>query len=254
MERDVGAMAGDDFHPTFLRNATAFGASPRMRFDIVLNNLMGVAWTTRRGANDVRRLALATARPHPRHSAVVGEVLAAPAEAIHGQILNVGSDEQNYRVREIAEIVAAAVPGCTTHFGPRERRQPELPGQLREDRSRCSRRSHARGMPRPARPSSPRSSARIGLDEELFTSRGFTRLDQLQPPAHDRPARRAAPLAGARSGDRRHVVGAGSGREPDEVHRDAPAVGRSSSISNGARTIEDSSRGCSARTSSRNTA
>ena len=47
VERDVGAMADDDFSPTFLRNATAYGASPRMRFDIVLNNLAGLAWTTR---------------------------------------------------------------------------------------------------------------------------------------------------------------------------------------------------------------
>ena len=47
VERDVGAMADDEFSPTFLRNATAYGASPRMRFDIVLNNLSGLAWTTR---------------------------------------------------------------------------------------------------------------------------------------------------------------------------------------------------------------
>jgi nucleoside-diphosphate-sugar epimerase len=47
VERDVTALADDDFSPTFMRNATAFGASPRMRFDIVLNNLSGLAWTTR---------------------------------------------------------------------------------------------------------------------------------------------------------------------------------------------------------------
>ena len=48
VERDVCALADDDFSPTFLRNATAFGASPRMRFDIVLNNLAGLAWTTKK--------------------------------------------------------------------------------------------------------------------------------------------------------------------------------------------------------------
>ena len=67
VERDVAALADDDFSPTFMRNATAFGASPRMRFDIVLNNLVGLAWTTKRDRHDERRLAVAPARPRPRH-------------------------------------------------------------------------------------------------------------------------------------------------------------------------------------------
>ena len=178
VEHDVGALAGDDFHPTFLRNATAFGASPRMRFDIVLNNLMGIAWTT----GEVRMTSDGSPwRPlvHIRDiSAVVAEVLQAPAESIHGQILNVGSEEQNYRVREIAEIVSAAVPGCTTTFGPasadnrsyrvRFNKLGEvLPG------FRCAWDAKAGAAELAA------VFDRIGLDEALFTSRGFTRLDQL---------------------------------------------------------------------------
>ncbi len=118
VERDVTALADDGFSPTFLRNATAFGASPRMRFDIVLNNLAGLAWTTGRIAMTsdgspwrpmVHALDIAQA---------VGLVLEAPRDRVHAEVLNVGSDEQNYQVREIAEKVAAAFPGCETTFGP----------------------------------------------------------------------------------------------------------------------------------------
>jgi len=178
VERDVSAMADDDFHPTFLRNATAFGASPRMRFDIVLNNLMGVAWTT----GEVRMTSDGSPwRPlvHIRDiSAAVAAVLDAPAEAIHGQILNTGSEEQNYRVREIAEIVSAAVPGSTTSFGPASTDNRSY--RVRFDKIgdvlpafRCAWNAEAGAAELAA------VFGRIGLDESLFTYRGFTRLDQL---------------------------------------------------------------------------
>jgi nucleoside-diphosphate-sugar epimerase len=118
VERDVTALADDDFSPTFLRNATAFGASPRMRFDIVLNNLSGLAWTT-------GKIAMTSDGSPWRplvHALDIGKaircVLESPRDVVHGQIYNVGSDEQNYQVRDIAERVAAAFPGCTTTFGP----------------------------------------------------------------------------------------------------------------------------------------
>ncbi|MBM7330408.1 SDR family oxidoreductase, partial [Agrobacterium sp. S2] len=117
VERDVTALADDDFSPTFLRNATAFGASPRQRFDIVLNNLAGLAWTTHRIAMTsdgtpwrplVHGLDIAKA---------IRAVLDAPRESVHGQVLNVGADANNYTVREIAETVGAEFPGCEVSFG-----------------------------------------------------------------------------------------------------------------------------------------
>jgi nucleoside-diphosphate-sugar epimerase len=118
VERDVKKMADKQFCPTFLRNATAYGASPRMRFDIVLNNLAGLAWTT----GEIKM----TSDGSPWRPLVHGldiaravtEVLAAPVDAVHNEVFNVGDTSHNYRVREIAEVVAESFPGCRVTFGP----------------------------------------------------------------------------------------------------------------------------------------
>ena len=118
VERDVTALADDDFSPTFLRNSTAYGASPRMRFDIVLNNLAGLAWTT-------KKIAMTSDgtpwRPLVHILDICRAILCAveaPQEAIHGQIFNVGRSDANYRIREVAETVAEVFPGCELTFGP----------------------------------------------------------------------------------------------------------------------------------------
>jgi nucleoside-diphosphate-sugar epimerase len=117
VERDVTKLADDEFSPTFLRNATAFGASPRMRFDVVLNNLSGLAWTT----NRISMTSDGTPWRPLVHILDIAEaincVLAAPRESIHAEVFNVGDSRQNYRVRDIAEIVADAFPGCELSFG-----------------------------------------------------------------------------------------------------------------------------------------
>jgi len=117
VERDVQPMAGDDFEPCFLRNATAYGASPRQRFDIVLNDLSGLAWTTK----EIKLTSDGTPWRPLVHALdmcqAVHQSLIAPSETIRGQIFNVGSNDQNYRVREIAEIVAAEFPGCSLSIG-----------------------------------------------------------------------------------------------------------------------------------------
>src|ERR1700736_875703 len=90
VERDVKALAAEDFSPTFLRNATAYGASPRMRFDIVLNNLAGLAWTTKR----IAMVSDGTPWRPLVHALDIGKAIAcaldAPRETVHNQIFNVG--------------------------------------------------------------------------------------------------------------------------------------------------------------------
>ncbi len=117
VEHDVSAMAGDDFAPCFLRNATAYGASPRQRFDIVLNDLCGLAWTTK----EIKLQSDGTPWRPLVHALDIAQAihlsLTAPAETIRGQIFNVGSSEQNYRVIDIAKIVAEEFPGCELTVG-----------------------------------------------------------------------------------------------------------------------------------------
>jgi nucleoside-diphosphate-sugar epimerase len=116
VEADVSKLAADNFSPTFLRNATAYGASPRLRADIVVNNLVGVAYTTGEvimqsdgtpwrplvHIEDISRAFLA--------------VLEAPREAIHNQAFNVGSTDENYQIRDIATMVQDVVPGCSIKY------------------------------------------------------------------------------------------------------------------------------------------
>lgn len=117
VERDVQPMTDKDFTPCFLRNATAFGASPRMRFDIVLNDLSGLAWTTK----EIKLLSDGTPWRPLVHALdicqAIDHSLKAPTDVIGGQIFNVGSSDQNYRVIEIAKIVANEFPGCKLTVG-----------------------------------------------------------------------------------------------------------------------------------------
>lgn len=117
VERDLSAMADDNFSPTFMRNATAYGPSPRMRFDIVLNNLAGLAWST-------KKIALISDGTPWRPLVHVLDIcqaaacaLEAPREIVHNQKYNVGNTEENYRVRDIARIVADTFPGCELTIG-----------------------------------------------------------------------------------------------------------------------------------------
>jgi nucleoside-diphosphate-sugar epimerase len=179
VERDVSQLAAANFSPTFLRNATAYGASPRMRFDIVLNNLCGIAATT----GKIVMTSDGTPWRPLVHVLDICEAIAcaleAPRDAVHNEVFNVGHDEDNYQVREIAEIVAGAYPGCEVSFGPaggdnRSYRVSfaKIHGQLPGFRCTWDARKGAAQL--------RRVFDRIGLDAELFQSRPFTRLKQLK--------------------------------------------------------------------------
>jgi nucleoside-diphosphate-sugar epimerase len=179
VERDVGAMASPDFSPTFLRNATAYGASPRMRFDIVLNNLCGIAATTGK--------IVMTSDGTPWRPLVhvldiceaVTCALEAPRETIHAEIFNVGHEADNYQVREIAQIVAGFYPGCELSFGPPggDNRSYRVSFAKIHDRLpgfRCA------WDARKGAAQLHNVFARIALDAAVFNARPFTRLKQIQ--------------------------------------------------------------------------
>jgi nucleoside-diphosphate-sugar epimerase len=118
VERDLSAMADASFSPTYLRNATAYGVSPKLRFDLVLNNLVAFAITTGR----VLMKSDGTPwRPIVHIEDISGAFLAlmtAPIEVVHNQAFNVGRNEENYRIRELAEMVKEVVPNCRIEFAP----------------------------------------------------------------------------------------------------------------------------------------
>lgn len=115
-ERGISALADDDFSPVFLRNATAYGASPRLRGDLAVNNLTGFAvatgkvflksdgtsWRPLVHIEDISRAFLAC--------------LDAPIELVHNEAFNVGGTDENYQIRDVAKIVEDVVEGSKIHF------------------------------------------------------------------------------------------------------------------------------------------
>jgi nucleoside-diphosphate-sugar epimerase len=179
VERDLAPMADDHFSVVFLRNATAYGPSPRMRFDIVLNDLCALAHTR-------KKIAMISDGSPWRPIVHIEDICEAmrcaaeaPAAAINGEIFNVGRTGENYRVHEIAQIVADAFPGCEVSAGPPsqdnrsyrvsfDKIATRLPGFV------------ARWTARQGAEELRHLFERIELSKETHEYRAFTRLKQIK--------------------------------------------------------------------------
>jgi nucleoside-diphosphate-sugar epimerase len=179
VERDLKPMADQGFSVVFLRNATAYGASPRMRFDIVLNDLCALAWTK-------KKIAMISDGSPWRPIVHVEDIcqavscaLAAPEAIVNGEIFNVGATQENYRVREIAETIASVFPDCEVTMGPsggdnRSYRVSfdKIATKLPEYKARWTAKMGAEEL--------RRLFERIEMSPETYEFRAFTRLKQLK--------------------------------------------------------------------------
>ena len=153
VEQDVSRLADERFSPTFLRNATAYGASPRLRADLVVNNLVGFAYTT----GDILIKSDGTPWRPLVHIEDISRaflaVLHAPRELVHNQAFNVGRTEENYQIRDLAEIVKDVVPGSTVRYA--DGAGPDL---------RCYRADFGK-LPRTLPDFTPRWTVRQGMEQ-----------------------------------------------------------------------------------------
>lgn len=179
IEQEVAPLADDNFSPTFMRNATAYGASPRQRFDLVVNDLAASAYLYK----EIRMASDGTPwRPFVHIldiSHAVACVLDAPRDVIHNEIFNVGSDSSNYQVRQIAEIIGGLIPGCELIFGDSSADKRNYRADFTKIHTRLPGFECAWDVERGAKELIDIFD-RIGFDEELYRFRGHTRIKQIR--------------------------------------------------------------------------
>jgi nucleoside-diphosphate-sugar epimerase len=179
IEQDVAPLADDGFSPTFMRNATAFGASPRQRFDLVVNDLAATAYLD----EEIRMASDGTPwRPFVHIldiSHAVACVLDAPRDVVHNEIFNVGSNNQNYQVREIATIISDLVPGCALIFGDSSADKRNYRADFTKIHEQLPGFECSWDVERGAKEIVD-IFQRIGFDEDLYRFRGHTRIKQIK--------------------------------------------------------------------------
>ncbi len=200
VEQDVAKLADSSFSPTFLRNATAYGVSSRLRFDLVLNNLVAWAFTT---GNVLIKSDGTPWRPivHIEDiSRAFIAVLEAPRDAIHNQAFNVGRDEDNYQIRDLAKIASDTVPGSTVEIAGEtddpEKRKFNVGKDTRNYRVTC--RKIQQTLPN----FQPQWDARKGAQElyEAYKQVGLTR-EEFEGPRYQRIAHIKELLSSGRLSD-----------------------------------------------------
>ena len=218
VERDVAVLADDGFTPTFLRNATACGASPRLRFDVVLNNLCGLAWTTK----EIRMESDGTPWRPIVHVLDICQAIALHARGAASIACTTRSSTWETRMAttgsvEIAEIVGGVFPGCTVTVAGRspDARSyrvsfAKIQEVLPELRLRMERRAKRAPAPRRVR-------LAVSLSEEDFRSRDYTRLKQIEHLLASRRDRRKLLLDPRPAGGRRRDDRYGTCRPPLDV-------------------------------------
>jgi nucleoside-diphosphate-sugar epimerase len=180
VERDVAPLADDRFSPTFLRNATAFGVSPRLRFDIVVNNLCGWAWTS----GKIQMSSDGTPWRPLVHVKDISKAfvcaLEAPREAVHNQAFNVGSTVNNLQVREIAYKIQEQMPECEVTFGNSDADNRTYNVDFTKIETQLPGFNHADYSVDQGITEFLEVFKRLGLRDEDFNSRLYTRLRQIR--------------------------------------------------------------------------
>lgn len=177
-EKALLKSVDEHFTPVILRNATAFGASPRMRFDLVVNNLAGIAWTQK----EIKMFSDGAPWRAFAHIADISKAAAcaieAPKKAVKGQIFNVGQNSDNYQVKDVAKIVAKVFPGCKITFGNYSDKSDyrvnfdKITSQLPGFSCDYTVRKGVQELKKVFK--------QIGMDQDIFEARHYTRLKQIQ--------------------------------------------------------------------------
>ena len=179
-ERDIMPMRNEDFSVTFLRNSTAYGSSPKLRLDLVVNNLVGWAMTT----SEIKIMSDGSPWRPIIHAEDIARAFISVIEAdkgvVNGQAFNTGVNSENYQIRDIANLVKEIVPGCrvviTGEHGPDSRSYrvsfDKIASMLPDFRPVWNLRKGIEQL--------YSDYKRLGMDNEKFNGRYFIRLKQLQ--------------------------------------------------------------------------